>query len=137
MTTPITQLLERWRTGETGAADALMNAVYPLLRELAQQRLRRHAHDATLQPTELANEAYARLHQARTTGCAIARFFISDAWDGRVVGDWCVVGRIGNAASEASTVRKTRPDDVAALNCCAPIATMRRCAAAPCSNARN
>lgn len=64
---PITELLERWRTGETGAADALMEQVYPLLREIAQSRLRRHARGATLQPTELANEAYARLHGARTT----------------------------------------------------------------------
>lgn len=67
MKPPITQLLERWRTGETGAADALMNAVYPLLREIAEQRLRRHVRGATLQPTDLANEAYARLHHARVT----------------------------------------------------------------------
>ena len=80
-----------------------MNAVYPLLREPAQQRLRRHAHGATLQPSELANEAYARLHQARTTDWRHRVF--SDAWDDRVVGDWWVVERIGSAASEASTVR--------------------------------
>ena len=64
---PITELLERWRAGEPGAAGALMDEVYPLLREIAQSRLRRHARGATLQPTELANEAYARLHGARTT----------------------------------------------------------------------
>lgn len=63
----ITHLLTRWRAGEDGAADALMQVVYPLLRELARARLRRHARGATLQPTELANEAYARLHQARAT----------------------------------------------------------------------
>jgi RNA polymerase sigma factor (TIGR02999 family) len=63
----ITRLLVRWRAGEDGAADALMNAVYPVLRELARARLRRLARGATLQATELANEAYTRLHQARTT----------------------------------------------------------------------
>ncbi|HSX59472.1 MAG TPA: ECF-type sigma factor [Tahibacter sp.] len=68
MTAPaITDLLERWRAGEADAADALMRAVYPMLREIAGMRLRRYARGATLQPTELANEAYARLHQARAT----------------------------------------------------------------------
>ncbi|MBL8296975.1 MAG: sigma-70 family RNA polymerase sigma factor [Rhodanobacteraceae bacterium] len=79
-TPPITQLLERWRCGEAGAADALMNVVYPLLRELAQQRLRRFAPGATLQPTELANEAYLRLLRARATDWSSrAHFFAISA----------------------------------------------------------
>jgi RNA polymerase sigma factor (TIGR02999 family) len=53
--------------------------VYPLLRELAQARLGRQS-NATLQPTELANEAYARLHQVRTTDWASrAHFFAFSA----------------------------------------------------------
>jgi RNA polymerase sigma factor (TIGR02999 family) len=58
---PITELLRRWRDGDRAAEDALMTAVYPVLRDLARSRLRRHADDMTLSATELANEAYMRL----------------------------------------------------------------------------
>lgn len=64
---PITELLVRWRAGQSDADEALMRAVYPVLRELAQARLRKGMATPTLQATELANEAYARLHQARGT----------------------------------------------------------------------
>jgi RNA polymerase sigma factor (TIGR02999 family) len=57
----ITALLARWREGDREAENALMTAVYPLLRELAQMRLRRSGGDPTLSATELVNEAYARL----------------------------------------------------------------------------
>jgi RNA polymerase sigma factor (TIGR02999 family) len=77
VSTPITELLAHWRAGEPAAADALMRVVYPLLRELAQSRLRRHGGGATLQPTELANEAYARLHQARTTDWTSRAHFLA------------------------------------------------------------
>jgi RNA polymerase sigma factor (TIGR02999 family) len=59
--TDITALLARWREGDRDAENALMTAVYPLLRELAQLRLRRSGGDPTLSATELVNEAYARL----------------------------------------------------------------------------
>jgi len=35
----ITALLARWRAGDRDAQNALMNAVYPLLHELARLRL--------------------------------------------------------------------------------------------------
>lgn len=77
--TPITELLARWRAGEPDAANGLMRVVYPLLRELARSRLSRQG-SATLQPTELANEAYARLHQVRTTDwVSRAHFFAFSA----------------------------------------------------------
>lgn len=60
----ITDLLARWRAGDREAENALMNAVYPLLRELAQMRLRRTGGDPTLSATELVNEAYSRLARA-------------------------------------------------------------------------
>jgi RNA polymerase sigma factor (TIGR02999 family) len=59
--TDITALLARWREGDRDAENALMTAVYPLLRELAQLRLRRSGGNPTLSATELVNEAYARL----------------------------------------------------------------------------
>jgi RNA polymerase sigma factor (TIGR02999 family) len=57
----ITGLLARWRAGDRDAENSLMNAVYPLLRELARLRLRRAGGDPTLSATELVNEAYSRL----------------------------------------------------------------------------
>ncbi len=84
METPaITDMLQRWRAGEANAADALMRAVYPMLREIAEMRLRRHARGATLQPTELANEAYARLHHARGSGWSDRAHFF--AFSARVI----------------------------------------------------
>ena len=57
----ITALLERWRNGEKPAEDALLQAVYPALRDIARARLLRMPGDFTLSATELANETYARL----------------------------------------------------------------------------
>lgn len=59
--TPITELLTRWRDGSRDAENALMTAVYPVLRDLARARLRRNSQDLTLRATELANETYARM----------------------------------------------------------------------------
>lgn len=42
-----------------------MNAVYPLLRDIARARMQRAPGDLTLQATDLVNEAYARLAQGR------------------------------------------------------------------------
>ncbi len=60
MQAPITDLLSRWRDGDKAAETALIEAVYPILRELARAQLRRNG-NATLQATELANDAYERL----------------------------------------------------------------------------
>lgn len=57
----ITALLARWREGDRAAGDALMQAVYPVMRALAQARLQRSIGDMTLSATEIANEAYTRL----------------------------------------------------------------------------
>jgi len=57
----ITELLARWRAGDREAENALMEAVYPVMREIAAHRLRRTPSNFTLRPTELANEAYTRL----------------------------------------------------------------------------
>lgn len=57
----ITDLLQRWRTGDRSVEDALMNLAYPTLLELARSQARRNAGSLTLQATELANEAYERL----------------------------------------------------------------------------
>ena len=56
----VTQLLERWHGGEKAALDKIVPLVYAELRRLARAQLVR-ANNATLQPTELINEAYMKL----------------------------------------------------------------------------
>lgn len=64
MTAPnpaITELLARWKTGDRSVEGELIAMVYPILRELAAAQVRRHSGALTLQATELAHEAYAKL----------------------------------------------------------------------------
>jgi len=58
---PITELLGRWKAGDRSVESELVSAVYPVLREIARNQVRRHPGVFTLQATELANEAYAKL----------------------------------------------------------------------------
>ena len=60
-TSPVTELLARWRSGDQNALDALMPLVYSELRQLAQHYLRKERSDHTLQSTALVHEAYLRL----------------------------------------------------------------------------
>jgi RNA polymerase sigma factor (TIGR02999 family) len=59
--TPITQLLALWKSGDRSVEAELINAVYPVLRDIARAQLRRQSGVFTLQATELANEAYSKL----------------------------------------------------------------------------
>jgi RNA polymerase sigma factor (TIGR02999 family) len=57
----VTQLLERVRTGDASALDALFATLYDELRRLAQHHLRSERADLTLQATALVNEACMKL----------------------------------------------------------------------------
>ena len=57
----ITDLLLRWRSGQTGAADQLMELVYGELHQMAARQMRRERGEHTLQATAVVNEAYLRL----------------------------------------------------------------------------
>ena len=59
--TEVTQILNKWRSGEDDAADKLMPLVYNELRRLARSHLGRERQDHTLQATALVHEAYVRL----------------------------------------------------------------------------
>lgn len=59
--TPVTQLLVRWRAGDRKALEALMPLVYDELRRLAHHYLRQERSNHTLQSTALVHEAYLRL----------------------------------------------------------------------------
>jgi RNA polymerase sigma factor (TIGR02999 family) len=58
---PVTELLVRWRGGDREALDALMPLVYNELRRIAGHYLRNERPGHTLQSTALVNEAYVRL----------------------------------------------------------------------------
>ena len=59
--TPVTQLLGRWRGGDREALDSLIPLVYDELRSIAQRYLRNERPGHTLQSTALVHEAYVRL----------------------------------------------------------------------------
>ena len=60
-TGPVTRLLADVEGGEPGAQEALFQAVYAELRQMAASRMRRERDDHTLQPTALVHEAYVKL----------------------------------------------------------------------------
>jgi RNA polymerase sigma-70 factor (ECF subfamily) len=64
----ITQILHRWHSGDEAALDDLLGAIYPELRRIAAQQLRRERAGHSLQPTAVANDVYLRLlDQKRVT----------------------------------------------------------------------
>ena len=58
---PISQLLKKWRAGDSEALNALVPLVYADLRKLAHRYLQKQRPDHTLQSTALVHEAYLRL----------------------------------------------------------------------------
>jgi RNA polymerase sigma factor (TIGR02999 family) len=62
----LTDLLNRWRSGDAAAAEEAMNIAYPVLREIARAQLKRNAMGVTLKSTELAHEAFLRMCEAPT-----------------------------------------------------------------------
>ncbi|MBL8986325.1 MAG: sigma-70 family RNA polymerase sigma factor [Gemmatimonadetes bacterium] len=72
----VTILLEEVQQGVPGAADRLAARVYDDLHGIAAAALRREADGHTLQPTELADEAFVRLlGQSRSTWQNRSHFF--------------------------------------------------------------
>ena len=72
----ITQLLLKWSEGDKGALDRLTQLVYPELRRIARQYMRRENPAHTLQTSALINEAYLRLvDQPDTTWSNREHFF--------------------------------------------------------------
>jgi RNA polymerase sigma factor (TIGR02999 family) len=57
----VTQLLVRWKTGDSSALETLLPLVYDELRKLARHYLASERPDHTLQTTELVHVAYLRL----------------------------------------------------------------------------
>jgi RNA polymerase sigma factor (TIGR02999 family) len=64
----ITTLLAELRQGNQGVISQLVNLVYPQLRRLARQYMKRERSSHTLQPTALVHEVYLRLFGSRPVG---------------------------------------------------------------------
>jgi RNA polymerase sigma factor (TIGR02999 family) len=73
--TPVTLLLDRWRSGDRQALDQLMPLVYDELGRLAAHYMRSERPSHTLQATALVNEAYIRLVGASVTWQNRTHFF--------------------------------------------------------------
>lgn len=71
----VTELLERWGTGDRAALDELVPQVYAELRDLAAAYLRRERANHTLVATALVNEAFLRLVDQRSGFRNRAQFF--------------------------------------------------------------
>ena len=57
----ITRLLREYSPSDPDTAERLFEAIYPELRRLARSLMRREREGHTLQPTELAHDAYLKL----------------------------------------------------------------------------
>lgn len=62
----VSQLLQEWNRGDTGARDQLISLVFDDLREIARRHFDREIPGHTLQPTALVNELYVRLKKQRS-----------------------------------------------------------------------
>ncbi|HKR22509.1 MAG TPA: sigma-70 family RNA polymerase sigma factor [Pyrinomonadaceae bacterium] len=63
----ITQLLEKWSSGDEQALDQLTPLVYDELHRIAQAYIRRERHEHTLQPTALVNEFFLKFFDQNST----------------------------------------------------------------------
>ena len=72
----ITGRLIAWNSGESGALESVIDAVYRELRRMADRYLRQESPGHSLQPTALVHEAYLRLiDQSQVTWQNRAHFF--------------------------------------------------------------
>ena len=67
----VTRLLERWKGGDGGAIDELMDQVYGELRGIAVHYMRLERSDHTLSPTGLVHETYLRLLGEKIDGASL------------------------------------------------------------------
>lgn len=71
----ITQLLNRWSTGDKEAGAALTPMVYDELQRMAKRLFRSEKRSHTLQPTALVHEAFVKLVEVDVTWQDRAHFF--------------------------------------------------------------
>ena len=74
----ITRLLARWRDGDATAQAELVDAIYPVLREISRRNLAAGP-IVTLSPTELLHESFLRLFGREETAYNDRRHFLAVA----------------------------------------------------------
>ncbi len=62
----VTELLRRWREGESDSMNPLFNSVYPRLRRIAAALFRGESPVSMLQPTSVINELFIKLMDQRS-----------------------------------------------------------------------
>ncbi|MEM9555976.1 MAG: ECF-type sigma factor [Acidobacteriota bacterium] len=75
----VTEILARWKEGDTGAADDLFPLVYRELKSVASGYLARERRDHTLQTTALVHESYLRLSRVADLDARDRRHFYAVA----------------------------------------------------------
>jgi RNA polymerase sigma factor (TIGR02999 family) len=109
-TDPITELLQKLKTGDRDAEDRLIALVYNDLRRLAERNLRNERPEHTLQATALVHEAYLRLTGKPIDWQNRAHFFAVAAQQmRRILVDYA---RAVRAKRRGSGGRKLSLDDV-------------------------
>ena len=73
----ISTLIAAWNNGDQGALNLLMPEVYPELRRVARQYLKRRASQETLDSATVINEVYIKLVQARGMHCTNRMHFFA------------------------------------------------------------
>jgi RNA polymerase sigma-70 factor, ECF subfamily len=73
----ITAMLAEWKDGDEASLDRLINALYPDLRRIARQQLRRRRGGDSLESAALTNEAYLKLVQAGRIACENRAHFLA------------------------------------------------------------
>ena len=109
-TCDISRLLVAWSEGDPQALNGLMTAVYPEIRKIARQRLRRNPQH-TLESAAIANEAYVRLFRARGIHCEnrLMFFALCSQVIRRIIGEYARSRRY--AKRGGSAVRVPLEDD--------------------------
>lgn len=64
----VTGLLAQWKDGDRAIENQLVAQIYPVLKGIAEQHLRRNASLVTLRPTALVHDAYERLLEQKGVG---------------------------------------------------------------------
>lgn len=73
----ITGILAAWNKGEDQALSRVIEIVYPELRRIARQHLRRRRPGESLQSGDLADEAYLKLQRAQGIPCESRVHFLA------------------------------------------------------------
>ena len=73
----ISGLIEAWNGGDQDALSSLMSCLYPDLRRIARQHLKRRSPGQTLESAALANEAYLRLVRSGGIRCESRVHFLA------------------------------------------------------------